>query len=242
MEKSKLYIGCSSYATASWKTLFYPEDLPKKMWFDYYARYFNTYEFNGTFYRFPTVENLSSWHDKVADDFKFSVKVPKIITHIRRLQQCDDEIEAFYSICEKGFKNKLACILWQLPPSYTFNEDRLESVLRAINPNFKNVVEFRHESWWRDSVMTKLSENNITFCSVDYPQLPTSIQETNSIGYIRMHGNPKLFYSEYTKEAIEDLYHKLSARKFKEVYIYLNNTASTAAIINALQLNAFAGR
>src|SRR5690606_1261313 len=240
MEKDELYIGCSSYATASWKTVFYPEDLPKKKWFDYYSKHFNTYEFNGTFYRFPTVENLLLWHDKVADDFKVSVKVPKTITHIKRLEQCDEEIEDFYLICKEGFKNKLSCILWQLPPSFSFNKDRLRSIVRVMNPNFKNVVEFRHESWWRDDVITKLRENHITFCNVNYPQLPTSIEQSTSIGYLRMHGNPKLFYSAYTKEEIETLYQKLNNMRFKEVYIYFNNTASTAAIINALQLSRFA--
>ncbi len=241
MGRDDLYIGCSSYATPSWKTLFYPNDLPKKEWFGYYSKHFNTYEFNGTFYRFPTVQNLLSWHDKVPDDFKFSIKVPKTITHIKRLEQCEKEIEEFYLISNEGFKDKLACILWQLPPGFSFSEDRLISVVRAMNPNFKNVVEFRHESWWRKDVITKLKENDITFCNVNYPQLPAALQQTTSTGYIRMHGNPKLFYSEYTKDEVEALYHEVNNAGFREVYIYFNNTASTAAIINAQQLKTIAG-
>ncbi|TYR38390.1 DUF72 domain-containing protein [Sphingobacterium phlebotomi] len=236
MKKNKLYIGCSSYATQSWKTLFYPDDLPKKEWFNYYSKHFNTYEFNGSFYKFPTVQNLLAWHDKVPVDFKFSLKVPRIITHIRRLEQCDEEIEEFYRVSQEGLKNKLACILWQLPPSFSYNEDRLKSVLRAMNADFKNVVEFRHKSWWRQDVIKILHENNITFCNVNYPKLPTSIQQTTSIGYVRMHGNPELFYSEYTKDEVETLYHEVDTVGFKEIYIYFNNTASTAAIINAVQL------
>ncbi|HMR18078.1 MAG TPA: DUF72 domain-containing protein [Sphingobacterium sp.] len=238
MKKDKLYIGCSSYATLSWKILFYPEGLPQKRWFDYYAKHFNTYEFNGTFYRFPTVQNLLVWHDRVPDDFKFSVKVPRIITHKNRLERSGKEIEEFYAISGEGFKNKLACILWQLPPSFSFNEERLEAVVRVMNPNFKNVVEFRHETWWQKDVITTLRKNKITFCNVNYPRLPTAIQQTTSIGYVRMHGNPKLFYSEYTKEDVETLYHEVGDVGFKEVYIYFNNTASTAAIVNALQLKA----
>lgn len=241
MKGDKLYIGCSSYATPSWKTLFYPNVLPKRMWFDYYSKHFNTYEFNGTFYRFPTMQNLLSWSGGVPDDFRFSIKVPKIITHIKRLEQCKQEIEEFYLISKEGFKNKLACFLWQLPPSFSYNDNRLELVVRAMNPDFKNVVEFRHESWWRDEVITKLSENDITFCNVNYPHLPTAIQQTTPIGYIRMHGNPRLFYSEYTKEEVETLYHQVNLVGFKEIFIYFNNTASTAAIINALQLKAIAG-
>ena len=238
MKEDKLYVGCSSYATPSWKTLFYPDGLPKREWFDYYSRHFNTYEYNGTFYRFPTVQGLLSWHDKVPDDFRFSVKVPRTITHIKRLERCEEEIEEFYLVSSEGFKNKLACILWQLPPGFSYSRDRLKSVVRVMNPGFKNVVEFRHESWWREDVMAELSENEITFCNVSYPQLPAAIRQTTSIGYIRMHGVPKLFYSEYSREDVEAVYREVKEAGFGEAYIYFNNTASTAGIINALQLRA----
>ncbi|PRD47950.1 DUF72 domain-containing protein [Sphingobacterium haloxyli] len=236
MKRDTFFIGCSSYATPSWKTLFYPDDLPKKDWFNYYSEHFDTYEFNGSFYKFPTVQNLLSWHEKVPDNFKFSLKAPRIITHIRRLKQCAEEIQDFYRVSKEGLKHKLACILWQLPPSFSYREERLQSILRVMDPAFKNVIEFRHESWWREDVIKTLSENNITFCNVNYPKLPTSIQQTTPIGYIRMHGNPELFYSEYTEDQVKTLYREVNAAGFKEAYIYFNNTASTAAIINALQL------
>ncbi len=236
MKSDKLYIGCSGYATPSWKTLFYPEGLLKKNWFDYYSRQFSTYEFNGTFYRFPTVENLLSWHDRVPGGFKFSIKVPKTITHIKKLERCGEEIEEFYRVSHEGFKDKLACVLWQLPPGFSFSGGRLRSVVNAVKPGFKNVVEFRHESWWREEVLATLRENDITFCNVNYPGLPVAIQRTTSTGYIRMHGNPELFYSEYTREEVAALYHEVSSAGFGEIYIYFNNTASSAAIINALQL------
>jgi uncharacterized protein YecE (DUF72 family) len=234
----KLYTGCSGYATPSWKNLFYPDTVRKKDWFDYYSKHFNTYEFNGSFYKFPTVENLLSWHDKTGDDFTFSIKVPRIITHNKKLQQCDQEIEDFYNIIKEGFRNKLAGVLWQLPPGFSFSEERLASVIRVMNPHFKNVVEFRHESWWQQHVFTLLRENNITFCNVNYPKLPATLQQTTSTGYVRMHGNPKLFYSEYSKEDIEKLYDEIIHADFDEAYIYFNNTASTAGIINAVQFKA----
>lgn len=235
MDKNKLHIGCSSYATSSWRPLFYPQKLPKRLWFDYYCQHFKTYELNSTFYRFPTVESLLSWYGKTPDDFIFSIKVPKIITHIKRLKDCKEEIEEFYSVAEKGLKNKLACILWQLPPSFTFSPERLELVIHAMKPGFKNVVEFRNESWWREDVMNELSKNNITFCNVNYPGLPAEIRQNTEIGYVRMHGNPELFHSEYSEKDIEALYRDINNQGFKEAYVYFNNTASTAGIINALQ-------
>ncbi|UIR56369.1 DUF72 domain-containing protein [Sphingobacterium sp. SRCM116780] len=236
MSTEQLWIGCSSYTTPSWQTLFYPTDLPKSKWFAYYCQYFKTYEFNATFYRFPTVKNLLSWHDKTPDHFEFSVKVPKIITHIKKLQDCTEEVSDFYQISKEGLKNKLACILWQSPPSFSFTRERLDLLISLMDSHFENVVEFRHVSWCNTEATKDLEKNSITFCNPNYPHLPTSIQQTTTTGYFRLHGNPQLFYSEYSKKEITDLYEEIKNYGFKKVYIYFNNTASTAAIKNALQL------
>ena len=235
MKNKTINIGCSSYATASWQPLFFPEGLPRKQWFEYYCKHFNTYELNSTFYRFPTLKSLESWYDKAPDDFVFSIKVPKIITHIKRMEDCEEEIEKFYDVAREGLRDKLGCVLFQLPPSFTYSPERLETVIMAANSEFNNVVEFRHESWWLEDVIKILSVNNITFSSVNYPMLPTAVMKTTQTGYIRMHGNPKLFYSEYTREQIENLYNEVKGQNFRQAYIYFNNTASTAGIINALE-------
>ncbi|MCO6149436.1 DUF72 domain-containing protein [Flavobacterium sp. NRK1] len=135
----------------------------------------------------------------------------------------------------EGLKDKLGCVLFQLPPNFSFSPERLEAVIAGCNPEFKNVIEFRNESWWRQDVTERLAENNIGFCSVNYPKLPTEIIKTTPTGYMRMHGNPRLFYSEYSKEQIEGLYNAMIRQNFDQAYIYFNNTASTAGIINALQ-------
>ncbi|MHA3789094.1 DUF72 domain-containing protein [Flavobacterium hauense] len=235
MKDKTINIGCSSYATASWQPLFFPEDLPRKLWFEYYCKHFNTYELNATFYRFPTLKSLESWYDKTPDDFVFSIKVPKTITHIKRMEDCKEEIEKFYNVTRDGLKDKLGCVLFQLPPSFTYSPERLETVIMAANSEFNNVVEFRHESWWIEDVIKILSANNIAFCSVNYPKLPTNVIKTTQTGYVRMHGNPKLFYSEYTRKQIENLYNEVKGQNFRQAYIYFNNTASTAGIINALE-------
>lgn len=235
MKKGDIHIGCSSYATLSWQRLFFPESLPKKQWFDYYCRHFNTYELNPTFYRFPSLKSLEAWHSKAPDGFIFSVKAPKIITHIKGLENCKEEITKFYGLIREGLKEKLGCVLFQLPPSFSYTPERLATVITAMDSDFSNVVEFRNESWWRQDVIEALSESNITFCSVNYPKLPDTVTKTTDIGYVRMHGNPKLFYSEYTQEEINVLIDSIKEQNFTQAYIYFNNTASTAGIINALQ-------
>lgn len=236
MISDKIHIGCSSFTNDSWKTIFYPNEYPKKKWFDYYCLHFNTYEFNGSFYRFPTVTNLVSWYNKAPANFKFSIKIPKEITHINKLENCEKSIAHFYKVITEGLSDKLGCVLWQFPPSFEFSEERLNLLISSLNPDFKNVIEVRHKSWWQEFIFNQLAKHSIIFCNTDYPNLPTDIIKNSSVTYLRLHGNPKLFYSEYTASEIEHFYKELSAKEFKEIYIYFNNTASSAGIINALQM------
>jgi uncharacterized protein YecE (DUF72 family) len=237
MNKPDIIIGCSSYYNSQWKGLFYPEDVPTSKWFEYYCRHFNTYELNSTFYKFPTVKSLHTWYKKTPEGFLFSAKAPKHITHLKKFVDCEQELNDFYSTCREGLADKLSCILFQLPPSFSYTQERLELVLKSMNPDYNNVIEFRNESWWKQEVYDALANNNITFCSVNYPKLPTAVIATNSIGYVRFHGNPRLFYSQYTPEELEHTVQDILAnQQLKEVYIYFNNTASTAAILNAQQL------
>ena len=234
MKNQRINTGCSSFYNTYWKTVFYPEGLPRKGWFAYYCQHFNTYELNATFYRFPTLKSLQNWYDKTPDDFIFSVKVPKQVTHLKKFVDCSQEIKDFYEICQEGFREKLGCILFQLPPSYAYSEEKLSLIVNSMNLDLKNVIEFRHESWWNQNVFDVLSKNNITFCNVNYPKLPTAIIQTTALGYIRLHGNPKLFYSEYTRQELEVYKQQIKATSCNTIFIYFNNTASTAGIINAL--------
>jgi uncharacterized protein YecE (DUF72 family) len=234
MKKENLIIGCSSYNTASWKGIFYPEDIPKSRWFQYYCGHFNTYELNSTFYKFPTVRILQNWYNKTPEGFLFSAKAYKGITHFKRFNDCEQEIADFYAACREGLADKLACVLFQLPPSFSYSEERLALITGSLDHSFKNVVEFRNESWWRQEVYDALAEKGITFCSPNYPTLPTDVIATTPTGYIRMHGNPKLFYSEYSEEELDDLYNEIVSKDLGEAFIYFNNTASEAAIRNAL--------
>ena len=128
-------------------------------------------------------------------------------------------------------------MLFQSPPSFHYTSERLDSVINALHPDFKNAIEFRNESWWRQEIFDAFAKHKIIFCSVNYPGLPTTIIATTSTGYVRLHGNPKLFYSEYSSAELRKMSEEISrASKLKEVFIYFNNTASTAGILNALTL------
>ncbi|AWH85236.1 DUF72 domain-containing protein [Flavobacterium album] len=240
MKKENIILGCSSYNTACWKELFYPQDIPKSRWFQHYCKYFNTYELNSTFYKLPTVRILQNWYNKTPEGFLFSAKAYKGITHYKKFNNCEQEIADFYATCREGLADKLACVLFQMPPSFSYSEERLSLIINSLDPSFKNVAEFRNESWWRQDVFDALAEKGITFCSPNYPRLPTDVIVTSPTGYIRMHGNPTLFYSQYSDEDLGDLYKEILSKHFEEAFVYFNNTASEAAIINALHFKNLA--
>ena len=123
--KEDILIGCSSFNNRYWKGIFYPEDLPSSKWFEYYCRYFETYEINGTFYNFPRLKTLQDWFNKTPHDFLFSVKAPKLITHINQFINCEELLEDFYGKCNEGYN-----INW--PVSY-FN---FHQVINIVQKNW----------------------------------------------------------------------------------------------------------
>lgn len=238
MPSLQWYIGCSGFSYKEWRGSFYPAKLAQRKWFDYYCQHFNTLELNTTFYRYPTVESLRKWYDQSPPGFVFSSKVPRFVTHFRQLKETDRMLNDFYILLEQGLAEKNGCVLFQMPPQFQYSEDNLESLVNQVNHSFHNVVEFRHDSWWRKDVFSILKNQNITFCGVSF----TKIKIDNAIlnnptAYYRFHGVPLLFHSEYDPSFIEKIYHQVTAKKrLKKAYVYFNNTASMAALHNAAYL------
>lgn len=127
-------------------------------------------------------------------------------------------------------------MLFQLPPSFHYTPERLALIIASLDPDFSNVIEFRNASWWIEEVHQVFRQHKLIFCSVNYPKLPTDIIATDTTTYVRLHGNPRLFYSEYSEEELDDVVHQLSVHKFEQAFVYFNNTASTAGILNALAM------
>ncbi|WP_432221931.1 DUF72 domain-containing protein [Flavobacterium sp. TMP13] len=232
-----IHIGCSSFYNWTWKKVFYPEDIPSAKWFEYYCNYIKTFEINSTFYKFPTVRVMNNWYVKAPVDFIYSVKVPKEITHQKKLINCEELLKDFYKVCDVGLKEKLGPILFQFPPSYHYSAENLNLIIAQFDTNYSNVVEFRHISWWIPEVSEALTKNNISLCSVSHPQLPEIIFKDSPIVYIRLHGNEKMFYSSYSLSELNQIKETIiSIKKLKSVYVYFNNTASSGGILNAIEL------
>lgn len=227
-------IGCSGYYYPNWKNKFYPKGLQPKNWLEYYASVFNTVELNGTFYRTPKLTDLKKYTDVTNDDFTFSVKMSKYISHIIKMKDSKDSINQFQDLIADGLGKKLSCFLFQLPPSYHYTEENLLRIIENVPHNPKNVIELRHTSWWNTDVEKAFKKAKLTFCNVDYPGLKSYIINTSGLFYFRFHGNPELFKSSYT---INDLnnFHETFPKENKQ-YIYFNNTYYEAGYTNAKQL------
>lgn len=228
-------IGCSGYFYYGWKGLFYPESLNQSEWFKFYTHHFKTVEINSTFYRFPKKESVRRWYRDAPPDFLFSVKVNKIITHIKKFKESRDTLNSFYGIISENLREKLGVFLFQLPPSLRYSKSKLEEILGQLDTGFKNAIEFRHSSWWNQQCYDLLEKNGITFCSISAPKLPEDLVSTSKTSYIRFHGKTWYSYNYSTKE-LEEWAKKLLSKDFKECFIYFNNDYSAYAPKNALEL------
>jgi uncharacterized protein YecE (DUF72 family) len=237
-------IGCSGFSYKEWKGEFYPPDIPQRKWFEHYCRHFNTLELNTTFYRYPTVKSLQSWYHQSPPGFVFSAKVPRGVTHFRKMVDTERMLGDFYQLLREGLAEKLGSVLFQLPPQFDHSEERLAAILRQADPSFRNSVEFRHASWWRPDVMEALGKQDISFCGVSFPKIAFDDAVINTDHcYYRFHGVPRLFYSEYEPAFVEKIFQQISSHKeLQTAYVYFNNTASTAALHNAAYLQELVKR
>lgn len=239
MKETMIHTGCSSFNERNWVGAFYPPELPRRDWFAFYCEHFNTYEMNSSFYKFPTARGLKGWYDKSPEGFLFAVKMYRGVTHFKKLRDCEREIGEFYTVCRDQLKEKLACVLFQMPPSFGYSEENLQLMLGALDYSFNNIIEFRNAAWWRQEVYDALRERNVSFCNVSYPKLPDQIVATNTLGYVRLHGVPRLFYSGYADQVLRNLRQAMVGQAWEEAFVFFNNTASAQGVLNALKFQNF---
>ena len=235
--KTKYHIGCSGFHYKHWKGVFYPEKLAQSKWIDFYCQHFSTLELNVTFYRFPQLSFLQTWHRKSPPHFTFSVKAPRIITHYKQFNEIKQLIDDLYKIIQEGLEEKLSCILFQLPPRMAYSEEKLKKIVDSLDTSFQNVLEFRNISWWRDEVYDFLRANKICFCGMSHPALPQEIISNTGFIYYRFHGVPHLYKSPYELSVLQNTVDKIrSFDKLREAFIYFNNDIETSAVRNAKEL------
>src|SRR4051812_28353950 len=180
-----IWVGTSGYNYPEWKGSFYPSDLAAAKMLPYYAARFPTVEINYTFYRMPNEKILSNWAGQAPPEFRFTLKAPRRITHDAKLVKCDDLTATFCRVAET-LGPKLGALLFQLPPNQKKDLPRLEAFLDTLPRNAPAAFEFRHASWFDDSVFSALKQRNKALCVADSEKLSTPVEVTADFGYFRL--------------------------------------------------------
>lgn len=234
------YLGCSGWFYWHWKGKFYPESIPQYRWFQHYLKFFNTVELNSPFYHWPKLTTAKSWYRQAPKDFVYTLKVNRLITHMKKFKGTSRLVKEFYKLGDT-LKEKMGCFLFQLPPSLKFNERKLNEIINQLDPEKKNVIEFRNITWFNKEVYEKLKRNGIIFCIVSAPKLPEDFVKTTDDIYIRFHGRGWWYASNYSEEELKVWAEKIKKSKAKDTWIYFNNDANAYAVKNCLYLKKLLG-
>jgi uncharacterized protein YecE (DUF72 family) len=232
-------IGCSGWMYKHWRGLFYPEKLPVKRWFEYYADEFDTVEINNSFYRLPKPETFEAWRKQAPPGFCYAVKANRYLTQAKKLKDCEEPIERMMTSFN-ALKPALGPILYQLPPRFRINLERLESFLELTPKDVTNVFEFREPSWYTDETFALLERHGAGFCAHDMPGSKSRNIAVGPVAYLRFHGGEGKYWGRYSDECLRDWADWIvaQAREGRPVWAYFNNDMEAHAIHDAQTLRA----
>jgi uncharacterized protein YecE (DUF72 family) len=181
----RVLVGTSGYNYPEWRGSFYPEKFSTDKMLAYYADRFPTVEINYTFYRIPSEKLLAGWAAGTPDNFTFTLKAPQRITHLAKLQRCEDLLQTFTRTA-RTLGPKLGVLLFQLPPTFRKNIDVLSAFLELLPDGTRAAFEFRHQSWFDAAVFDALRARNLALCVADSEKLSTPVEVTADYGYFRL--------------------------------------------------------
>jgi uncharacterized protein YecE (DUF72 family) len=239
---SNVFLGTSGWSYKEWEGVFYQKGEKRKL--RAYSEVFKTAEIDSTFYSNPSKGMVMGWLRYSSSDFLFAAKLPKLITHTKKLGLKGDfktDLDVFLELMRPlQLGGKLACLLIQLPPSYDYNLENLAAFFESLDPVFKYAVEFRNLSWMRDETWDLLKKHSIAYVNVDEPVLPPEMHLTADFTYFRWHGHGEKIWFDYryNKEELEPWVPKVkeASQKMKKVVGYFNNHYHGYAPENCLYL------
>jgi uncharacterized protein YecE (DUF72 family) len=233
-----VHIGTSGWSYASWRGPFFPTEVMVKHHLQYYATQFATAELNGVFYRTPSLETVREWRRQTPDDFIFAWKASKFITHWKRLSDNSRNSLALIEERLKLLGPKAGPVLFQLPPQFEANRDRLRAFLRLLPKQRRYAFEFRHRSWYAKEILDLLRANDIALCISDHRDAPSPWAVTARHVYLRGHGPGGAYKDQYSDRALRDWARSIASwrRQGRDVFVYFDNDQKSAAPADALRL------
>jgi uncharacterized protein YecE (DUF72 family) len=229
-------IGTSGWEYRHWEGRFYPRGLARDRWLEYYASQFDTVELNNSFYRLPDGEQFARWARRVPADFCFAVKASRYLTHVKRLRDPKEPIERFWSRA-RHLGSKLGPVLYQLPPRWKPDLDRLAAFLDRV-PNEPQAVEFRDSRWYGERTFRLLKDSSAALCLHDMTGSATEPRPVGRFVYVRFHGAGAKYGGSYTPQRLSAWADRVAgwAGDGLPVWIFFNNDAAGHAVRDAIRL------
>lgn len=208
--------GTSGFSYKEWKGAFYPEKIKNADMLEFYGSRLPTVEINNTFYRMPKASVLEGWSEKVPPDFRFILKASRRITHFKRLKNADEECRYFVDTANT-LGSHLGALLFQLPPNFKKDIERLEDFLTVLPSQTRAAFEFRHESWFDDEVTDLLRAHNRALCLAETDDRSPELVSTADWGYLRLRR------PEYTKKALARWLDGIGRQQWKECFVFFKH-------------------
>jgi len=231
-------IGTSGWHYKHWIGRYYPADIKPGEMLAHYLRDFDTVELNNSFYHLPKEESFDAWRASTPRDFLFAVKGSRFITHMIKLKDPERGLGNFLPRAER-LRGKLGPILWQLPPKWNVNLERLEVFLQALPRRHRYAFELRNPTWMTDAVYELLRRYNAAFCIYELAGYRSPLEITADWTYVRLHGPTQFKYQgSYSDEQLAAWAERIRewSRKMSAIYVYFDNDDSAFAVHNALTL------
>jgi uncharacterized protein YecE (DUF72 family) len=243
----RVAVGCSGWNYDHWRNgVFYPPRCASRNWLRHYAGYFDTVEINMTFYRLPKAEVVARWVAETPAEFTFAVKVSRYVTHVKRLRDVPEHLPLLYERIKPLLESpKMGPLLWQLPPTFRADVDRLAAVLEQLHDGQRHAFEFRHPSWFTEQTYALLREHNVALVIGDRPQVNEfqAHELTADFTLVRFHGGTRGLDGNYSHAELDDWAERLERWSGDAaVFAYFNNDWEGYAIENALYLKARLGQ
>jgi len=236
-------IGCSGWNYRDWRGRFYPEKLAAKHWFAFYAEQFDTVEINNSFYRLPGPELVDRWRAQAPPGFCYAVKANRYLTQMKKLRDCEEPLERMMASF-RHFSTTLGPVLYQLPPHFPLDIDRLENFLCICPRDPVPVFEFRHASWYVEEVYTLLDRHGAALCVHDMSGSASPRLAMGSTAYVRFHGAEGKYHGRYGERKLAGWAEWMAGqgRKGRSVWAYFNNDYNAQAIKDARLLKDMLGQ
>lgn len=241
----KVHIGTSGWHYAHWRGPFYPEDIHDDEMLSHYIQHFRTVEINNSFYHLPTRQTFKLWHDQVPSRFTFAIKASRYITHMKKLRDPEAASQKFFDHVGSLGK-KAGPILFQLPPHWHCDTNRLKTFLEILPDKYRFAFEFRDTTWFNDDTSALLKEHNAAVCVYDLAGQKSPEKLTADFAYLRLHGPAEQKYSgRYTRPQLRrwlDLCAEWLKTGARQIFVYFDNDQAGYAALNALEMQEMAGK